>query len=304
MSNYIDACTGNGKKTAMTRTKDSIQIRARQTAMHCAWMTVSVLASTVQYAQADAAPDDAPLVTDRPDFTESTDAVPMGRFQLEAGYTFTVDREGSNRTRTHSAPELLLRVGLAEDFEIRIGWDGYSWTESQFEERTGRGGRRTRELWSQGANDLSLGFKQKLWEQKDNVPHFGVIGAITVPSGSPSVSSGHIDPEVVLLWAYDLTDTVTLAGNVGFAYPSNEDGRFFQTSGSISVAITLTDRIGSYIEYYGFYPNAEHNDDAHFINGGLTYLISNDVQLDARIGAGLNEEADDFLAGVGFAIRF
>ncbi|MCZ6654354.1 MAG: hypothetical protein O7D91_15175, partial [Planctomycetota bacterium] len=30
-----------------------------------------------------------PLITDRPDFTESTDAIPTGHFQLEAGYMFT-----------------------------------------------------------------------------------------------------------------------------------------------------------------------------------------------------------------------
>ena len=46
-----------------------------------------------------------PLITDRPDFTESTEAVPAGHVQLEAGYTFTFDREGSDRTRDHAAPE-------------------------------------------------------------------------------------------------------------------------------------------------------------------------------------------------------
>lgn len=288
----------------MLGTDRSIRPWGRGASRCGAWISTVVLAWAAQQAQGGSGPDDEPIVTDRPDFTESTDAVPTGRYQLEAGYTFTYDRDGTDRTRDHTTPELLLRVGLAEDFEIRIGWDGYSWTESQFEERTDRGGRRTRETWNQGANDLSLGFKKKFIEQDEWVPHFGIIGAISVPTGSPSVSSGDVDPEVVLLWAYDVTDTLAVAGNVGFAYPSNEDGRFLQTSSSISVAVALSDRLSTYVEYYGFYPNAEDNDDAHFVNGGVTYLINNDVQLDARIGAGLNDEADDFLAGVGFAIRF
>ncbi len=137
-------------------------------------------------------PMDEPLVTDRPDFTESTEAVPAGHFQLEAGYTFTLDSEGKARARAHSVPELLLRIGVVEGFELRIGWDGYSWTDEQFEGRT-RGGRRVpRTDWSQGGHDMSLGFKHKLIEQDGLLPHFGVIGAITIPSGSTGISSGGV----------------------------------------------------------------------------------------------------------------
>ncbi len=193
-----------------------------------------------------------PLVTDRPDFTESTDAIPQGYSQLEAGYTFTYDREGSDRTREHTAPELLLRIGIAENFELRIGWDGYSWTDSQFEGET-RGGRRiTREDTSNGAQDMSLGFKHKLVEQDGKIPHFGVIGAITVPSGSAGISSGDVDPEVVFLWAYDVNDRFAIAGNVGVALPTDVHGRFVQTFASLSTAFTLTDELGTYLEYFGF----------------------------------------------------
>ena len=249
-------------------------------------------------------PMDEPLITDRPDFTESTEAVPAGHVQLELGYTFTYDREGKDRVRNHTAPELLVRIGVFEDFEIRIGWEGYSWSDNQFEGET-RGGRRvTREDWSQGAHDLSLGIKYKFFEQNGWVPHFGVIAAMTMPSGSAGVSSGDVDPELVLLWAYDVTDNFAVAGNVGFVVPTDDGDRFFQTTASLSGAFSLTDKLGAYVEYFGFYPNTEDSDCAHFVNAGLTFLINNNFQLDWRIGAGLNEEADDFSTGVGFAWRF
>ena len=269
---------------------------------------VLTFVATDTSTQGDAAqttdPMQEPLITDRPDFTESTEAVPAGHLQLEAGYTFTLDREGTDRVRDHAAPEFLLRIGLVENLELRIGWDGYSWTESQFEAETESGRRTIREDWSQGANDLSLGFKYKLVEQDGWIPHFGVIGAITVPSGSAGVSSGDVDPEIVLLWAYDITDSFAIAGNVGLAVPTDDGDRFFQTSASLAAAVVLSEKVGAYVEYFGFYPNAEHSDAAHTINGGLTYLINNNFQIDWRIGAGLNEEADDFFTGVGFAFRF
>ena len=88
------------------------------------------------------------------------------------------------------------------------------------------------------------------------------------------------------------------------AAPTDDGGRFFQASASLSAAVALSEKVGAYVEYFGFYPNAEHSDAAHTINGGLTYLINNNFQIDWRIGAGLNEEADDFFTGVGFAFRF
>ncbi len=274
----------------------------------------SVLADEDQEAQGDGPgpttagdvdPMDEPLITDRPDFTESTDAVPAGHVQIEAGYTFTYDRDGSDRVRDHTAPELLLRIGVVEDFEIRIGWDGYSWSDNRSEEKRGGGRRVTVDDWTQGANDISLGFKYKFFDQDGSVPHFGVIGEISVPSGSGDVSSSDVDPAIILLWAYDLTDVFSIAGNVGFAYPNDiETGRSFQTSASLAGALALTDRLGTYIEYYGFYPNTEDEDAAHYINGGFTYLINNNFQIDWRIGAGLNNEADDFFTGVGVAVRF
>ncbi len=251
-----------------------------------------------------AAPLTEPLVTDRPDFTESTEAVPFGRVQLEMGYTFTWDHEDGERVKDHTAPEGLLRLGLWENFELRIGWEGYSWSQARFGDESPRGRPITRREWSQGASDLSLGFKYKLVEQDGLVPHFGIIGELSLPSGSAGVSSGDVDPAVKLLWAHDLTDDLAVAGNVNFAVPTEEAGRFFQTAASVSLAYSLTERLGTYIEYYGFYPNTRTSDCAHYVNGGFTYLLTDNLQFDIRAGVGLNEEADDFFSGIGFSWRF
>ncbi|MCG3130245.1 MAG: hypothetical protein FLDDKLPJ_00999 [Phycisphaerae bacterium] len=248
--------------------------------------------------------DPGPLVTDRPDFTESTETVAPRWFQLEGGYTFTYDREGRQRRREHGAPELLLRAGLAERVELRLGWAGYAWTELREDVARGGGRARGHEDWSQGAADVSFGLKVKLVDQAGLRPDFGVIAQATAPSGSPGFSSGDVDPEVKLLWAYELTERLSLAGNVNLGVPTEEARRFVQSSASVSLAMSLAERVGAYAEYFGFYPNAHGADCAHSLNGGLTFLITEDFQLDVRAGLGLNEEADDFFTGVGFAWRF
>ncbi|MFQ5491236.1 MAG: transporter [Phycisphaerae bacterium] len=251
-----------------------------------------------------AEPIDEPLVTDRPDFTESTQAVPFGRFQLEAGYTLTYDRQDDDRLRNHTFPEVLLRVGISPDVELRFGWSGYSLTQLNFQERTDAGRSVGREQWETGANDVDLGLKIKLCDQQDARPALAMLGALTLPTGSANVSPGDVEPALGLLWAYDLNDTFALAGQVILALPTDRGDRFFQTASSLSLGISLTDRLGCYVEYFGFYPNTEDSGAAQTFNGGFTYLIDNNFQVDIRAGMGLDEEADDFFTGLGFAWRF
>ncbi len=236
------------------------------------------------------APVDGPLVGDRPDFTESTDAVARGWVQIEAGYTFTYDG-GAGGSRTHSAPELLMRVGLATGVELRIAWPTYTRVDASAGD-------------ADGLEDFGLGVKIKLIEQSGVIPHFGVIAEFSAPTGADALSSDGYDPTFKLLWAYDLTERVGVSGNINFSSLTEGDDRFFQAAASVALGVALTDRIGAYVEYFGFYPAGDNADDAHSINTGLTYLFNNNFQVDARVGWGLNGQADDFFAGAGFAWRF
>lgn len=250
------------------------------------------------------APIDDNLITDRPDFTESTEAIPIGRFQLEMGYTFTYDREDDVRVRDHTAPELLLRMGVVENFELRFGWAGYSYTETRDTVRNDAGRRVSDEVWEQGANDFELGFKLKIAEQDGLLPNLAVLGGMTFPTGSSNISPGDVEPLLGLLWAYDLSDDVALAGQFIVGTPVEDGRRYVQSAASLSLGVSLTERLGTYVEYYGIYHNTRESDCAHTVNGGFTYLITNNLQVDIRAGFGLNEEADDFLAGAGLSWRF
>jgi len=262
-------------------------------------------ADTTNFLGLDAAPLTEPLVTDRPDFTEATNTVPRGHLQLEMGYTFTYDKEDGNRTIDHTLPEFLLRTGLTDWLELRIGWAGWSSTEDVFRAKNDAGRTVTMTEVERGWNDLYLGFKIALCEQDGLRPALSLIPAITVPSGSSNKSSGDVDPENKIAWSYDLTDSSTLSGNLNFAVPTDGNGhRFFQTAASISLGHSFNDWLGGYVEYYGFYPNEPGSDCAHTINGGFTFLVNDNLQFDVRVGKGLNEEADDMFAGAGMAIRY
>ncbi|MBW1687343.1 MAG: transporter [Deltaproteobacteria bacterium] len=58
-----------------------------------------------------------------------------------------------------------------------------------------------------------------------------------------------------------------------------------------------------FIEYFATLEPSE-DEDEHSIDSGVTYLLSDDVQLDLSAGVGLNRAAPDFFISVGFAWRF
>lgn len=258
----------------------------------------------VNFLGLDADPIDEPMVTDRPDFTESTLTVPRGRAQVELGYTYVYDEEDGVRAGDHVFPESLLRVGLAKDWELRVFWLGGSLTESMFRETNDAGRRVDVKDHEDGATDMSIGFKYHIREQDGWIPDMGVIGEVSIPTGTRSKTSGDVDPGAKFLWAYALTDRLSVSGNVNIAVPTGEKGRFFQTAASVSMGYAWTDWMGSYVEYFGIYPNDRDSDCAHTVNGGFTFPITDNLQFDVRVGVGLNEEADDLFAGSGLAIRF
>jgi len=242
---------------------------------------------------------DEPLVTDRPDFTEASVPVGRGVVQLEAGYTYTWDDDATGFTRTHSYPEILLRVGVLADWlELRVGWNF-------LEETTSVGGVRNTQS---GSDDLLLGFKIGLTPQEGILPEMALIPQMTVPSGSTAFSANEeVLPGVIWIYAWEINDWLVTAGssqiNRAVDGATNEPFGLFAQSWTIGYG--LTDELGAYTEWFVLVPDgADTERTQHFFNGGFTYLINNDLQVDVRAGVGLNEAADDYFLGTGFVRRF
>jgi hypothetical protein len=59
------------------------------------------------------------------------------------------------------------------------------------------------------------------------------------------------------------------------------------------------------LEWDAFYPVATSiAASRHNAVGGLVYFVTADFPVDVRAGVGFNGRSDDFLAGVGFSLRY
>jgi len=229
------------------------------------------------------------METDRPDFTEGTLTVEPGHLQLEIGYSFTYDDDVDSEE--HGVPESLLRVGLLENLELRLVWDGYRFLD-------------VGDSSSDGAGDISVGFKNRIAPQSEYLPAISTILEVGIPTGSREFTSDDSVPAVKLLLAYEF-ESFALASNVNFASPVEGGERFFETSASLTAAVGITDKVGTYLEYFGFYPNSDapSSKGTNFLNAGFTYGVNESLQFDILIGFGLNNEAEDFFTGAGVSYR-
>jgi hypothetical protein len=245
-------------------------------------------------AEGEVAQPDEALISDRPDFTESSTVVGLGVLQVESGYTYTFDRDGASRAIGHSYPETLFRYGiLANWLEFRLGQNV---AESDVDG-----------IKARGAEDLYLGCKIGLTPQVGWRPEMAIVPQMTVPTGSSSTTSGEVLAGLNWLYSWDLSERISTAGSTQFnrALDETTNSSYTEWAQSWTIGYGLTEKLGGYTEYFGFFPSgADTARTQHYFNGGFTYSFSNDIQWDIRAGKGLNAAADDYFVGTGLVLRF
>lgn len=253
-----------------------------------------VVVSFVVLALAAAVPlaaEEPPLVTDRPDTTESAVAVPPGRVQVELGAV--VADEGDLDASTVGAT--LVRLGLTERVELRVGWDGYLSLD-------GPG------VDDGGAGDASVGFKAVLARERGRRPQAALIVATTLPVGADGVSRERADPVALAAFGTTLSERFSLGTNVGVGWRSRRDesgerDTLSDALRSASLGYAAWERGGLFVEAFGRTGLSDDAGARTSLDAGVVWLVRPNVQLDASAGLGLSDAAPDWFVGAGVSFR-
>jgi len=232
-----------------------------------------------------------PLITDRPDFTESAFVVGVGTIQVESGATYA----DADDERVTTVPELLVRWGITRTVELRILAPTYAWIDSDDGSSSG---------WLNSA----LGVKIEL-NDGDGVGFWGRTGAglivaTTVPTGSSEVSEDAWQPTAALALAWDLSNTVSLGANLGWARPEDDGRKYDSFFASIASGVGIARNTSAFFELIWFDRERDRGPNTTTFQAGLTYLINPDLQLDVRAARRLSSEGPDLLLGLGASVRF
>jgi len=231
------------------------------------------------------------LVTDRPDQTESASLVPKGYFQVETGFVLEGDKIENFHEQNLGMFTTLLRYGINQNFELRLG-SAYLQTTQKTD------GTKTCE--ASGLAPLFLGMKFKMFAENGVVPKMAFLITTEFPNtGAKEFSPGYLSTDVRFNAEYSLTERLGVGANFGVKW----DGEQAKPEGLYSLVFGLgvSDKLSVFIESYGFLPQDEIPD--HRMDAGFTFLLGDNLQLDASGGFGLSDVSPDYFINAGLSWR-
>ena len=228
------------------------------------------------------------LVTDRPDFTESSEVVGHEVVQIESGLTF---EQTDETARQLTAPQLLVRVGIGSRFELRFAGDGFVSQSVQTPGGVVRSG---------GHSDAEIGAKLRFLDATSAGVDMAVIPFMSLPTASDGFGTTGYDPGFKLTVARDLPRGFGLSGNFNAASVTSAEGRSWEREASLSLGHGLGGAWGAYWEMFG----SLHDGGCDCtLNTGVTRALGENSQVDIEVGHGASGSAQDWFVGVGFAVR-
>ncbi|MDG5490572.1 transporter [Psychroserpens sp. SPM9] len=255
--------------------------------------TVLVLWSVFSYAQntSQLPSTTEALVTDRPDATEASSTVGKGILQIETGGLYESFEANSTKQEAYTYNTTLIRYGILDNLELRLGWDFV-------EGVTKVNGHKLANV-SSGLSPLLLGVKIDIAKEDNGMPEIALIGHVfplfTAAQDYRPETTG-VDFRFSL--SHTLSEKSSLGYNIGAEW--GNDSPEAAAIYTLAYGYSITDKFGMYAELYGDLP--EDSSANHYWDAGFTYLVSNDLQLDAYFGTSITK-GQDLLVGLGASFR-
>jgi len=233
------------------------------------------------------------LIADRPDVTESATIIPVGFYQFETGFVYQKNKfyngislvEEDNITLGTT----LIRYGINDFIEFRFGGE-YFLGEIKSND--------IKETLS-GLNGFMIGTKLQLWKDRI-ITNAAILLEINLPFGNENLRPDKFEPNLILAFEQDITHNVALGTNFGISNNSKQNKNIFSFSSALGMS--LTERFGCFVEYYGQSTKNEIPD--HYFDSGITYLQKQNLQIDLSVGKGLFSENTNWFLSVGLTLRF
>jgi hypothetical protein len=238
-----------------------------------------------------------PIITDRPDASNTSFLIPKGYFQVESGSQLDGNKYSPDNcqliytydnTSFKFSPSHLVELKLISGYCKQANNKKTYWDKSPNEVN--------------GFTPLVIGSKVLLIEQKALFPHLSLETNFVLPGNRTLGAPTFVCPEIRLLMFNHLTKHLSLSYNLGIDYFNSSklaNPRYLYT---LSLGIALLNKLGAFVESYGYFQSSTRAD--YRIDGGLTYHIFNQLQADLAGGYGLSSVSPNFFLTTGLSWRF
>jgi hypothetical protein len=244
------------------------------------------------------------LSTDRPDKTESPYTVDAGHFQFEMDvFSYASDRDDSAgndlRTRTLAIAPINLKVGLTPNVDLQVVVDTYN--RVRVADRVANTVNR-----QSGFGDITTRLKINCWGNDGGKTAFAVMPFFKFPTNQDGLGNDSIEGGIIAPLAVELSGGwgLGLMTEVDFLRDSADDGYEVSFINSITFSHDIAGALGGYIEFFTEISTEDDSDWIGTLDLGLTYGLSDNVQLDAGVNLGVTDSADDFNPFLGVSWRY
>ncbi len=228
-----------------------------------------------------------PLTSDRPGIGIGAAVVLPETFQVEGGFAY--DR--APLVNSYSFGQLLLRYGLNSRVELRAGLQSY-----RIEDHP-------RNVERKGFQDPTAGFKLALYESTGLlIPSVVALFEVRLPLGDRVFQAASVQPTTTLALDWPLRPGFSFSANGTFTSYWVDSQRFDEGLMTATLNVTLSETLPSGA-YFGYAQLFVPGQNQHYLEGGLTLLLTPDIQFDVNGGVGLHERETYFI-GAGLVRRF
>jgi len=240
------------------------------------------------------------IETDRDSFTPATTLAGRRRLILESAYSF-IDNRGVKET--HSFPELLLRYGIADRLELRLGWNyEVGGAANDISRIDGGSGGPDEGSALERDSKLSYGLKLRLTDPRCWIPGSAFILQASTPTSGASTDT-HYVASYVCGWAP--REGWKLDAALRYGTGSESEDRFNIWAPSVVLKAPIGERIKVHAEYFGVLDSGKaENLTKHFFSPGVHYLLNENFEIGVRLGWGLNDASARFFSNFGVGLRF
>lgn len=241
-----------------------------------------------------------PLSTDRPDKIESPHTVDAGHVQIETDFvSWTENWEGSERTRTWGGPNPNIKFGLLNNLDIQFAFESY------LSER-GRN-KAERHSWKRsGIGDTEVRLKLNVVGNDGGSFAAALLPYVHLPTSRTGLGSSKVEGGMLLPMGIELPGDWGLGLQVGVHVVEGEETSGYQAEfeQAIGLARDIVGKLAGYVEFYSAIPTESQRGWVATVDVGLTYALSDDIQLDCGVNMGVTPAADDWNPFAGITIRF
>ena len=240
------------------------------------------------------------LATDRPDKTESPTTVDAGHFQIEMDFaTFTQDQMNGVSAKTWNIAPFNLRVGLLNDVELSLVFESY--VQKDTEDKTAK-----KMLVLSGVGNFITRLKVNLWGNDGGRTAFAFFPFMKFPTGTGGLNNNSVEGGAIFPFSMTLPAQFELGMETGVVISRNESSANYHEEfvNSITFSREIAGKLSGYCEFFSIVNTERDSNWIGTADFGLTYALTENVQLDCGCNIGVTDAADDINAFSGLSVRF